>query len=416
MAYLGVDVHHGGYQVSLLSSETGELNTETRAEELRVNCNAEGFGELTKWLESNKAVGSGLKVAIDPTGTFYATPLIQFLHQLQAQVFFVPPIQAKAARRLLAHGTAKTDSIDARTLATLLAFQDEGRLAKNLPSYSAHQYPKETVMLELVRLRARLVKDRTRSRNRLHPLFYAVFPEGEVAHFRLLLRLASTCTSPRDILQLQGSDSLSTKSRRELEVVRNLAKNTVGVSSDGLFRAIHVWASIYSQANSLIKEIEAMLRESVKQHPYGKVLLSFPNVGFVTAGTVIGAIKDIERFPDSRRLRKYCGVYGERNQSGDGSGFDRPGKGGNRDVKRVLFQATAACLIANRGRNDFLEYYERELGKGKPKLRALYAAVGKLIDIIHFCLTNNRVYEYQGLYSRTGTKRAAAPDQTHIEG
>ena len=104
-----------------------------------------------------------------------------------------------------------------------------------------------------------------------------------------------------------------------------------------------------------------MLLKEVNKHPYGEILLSFPGIGGVISATLIGIIKDINYWPDKRNLKKMLGVYGREYISGASPQKRRPGKGGNRIGKKVLFQACKACLRKNVAPNDFRDYYERQL-------------------------------------------------------
>ncbi len=55
------------------------------------------------------------------------------------------------------------------------------------------------------------------------------------------------------------------------------------------------------------------------------------------------------------------------------------------------------CLanIHSKGNNDFKDYYEKQVQKGKPKIKALIATMGKLTEIIYHCLKFNEPYQYQ---------------------
>jgi predicted transcriptional regulator YheO len=55
------------------------------------------------------------------------------------------------------------------------------------------------------------------------------------------------------------------------------------------------------------------------------------------------------------------------------------------------------CLTAVRldQNNSFKDFYERQLQKGKPRIKALVATMGKLTEIIYHCLKYNEPYQYQ---------------------
>jgi hypothetical protein len=56
-----------------------------------------------------------------------------------------------------------------------------------------------------------------------------------------------------------------------------------------------------------------------------------------------------------------------------------------------------ACFTAVRSKsnNDFKDFYEAQVRKGKPRIKALVATMGKLAEIMYHCLKFNEPYQYQ---------------------
>jgi len=136
----------------------------------------------------------------------------------------------------------------------------------------------------------------------------------------------------------------------------------------------------------------------VAAHPYGDILLSFPYLGEIAAATIIGIIKDIERWPDKKKFKKALGVYSSLTQSGGSPGRTRQGKEGSRHGRRVLFQVCMGCVKVNTPDNDLKDHYMRQVARGKPRLKALVSTMGKLAEIIYHCLKAGEPYHYQGIY------------------
>jgi len=155
------------------------------------------------------------------------------------------------------------------------------------------------------------------------------------------------------------------------------------------------------QREALIEGREAIthkIREQIVNHTYGKILLSFPCLGEIAAATIIAVIKDIDKWPDKKKFKKALGVYSTTSQSGTTTGKNRQGKEGNRHSRRVLFQVCFSCIRTNISDNDFGDLYLRQIGRGKPKLKALVSTMGKLAEILFHCLKNDEEYQYQGKY------------------
>ena len=54
--------------------------------------------------------------------------------------------------------------------------------------------------------------------------------------------------------------------------------------------------------------LTSILRTQIAAHPYGHILLSFPFLGPIAAATIIGIIKDIDRWPDKKKFKKALGA------------------------------------------------------------------------------------------------------------
>jgi predicted component of type VI protein secretion system len=54
-----------------------------------------------------------------------------------------------------------------------------------------------------------------------------------------------------------------------------------------------------------------------------------------------------------------------------------------------------SIAIDSKSSNDFKDYYEKQVQKGKPRIKALVATMGKLAEIIYHCLKFNEPYQYQ---------------------
>ena len=109
-------------------------------------------------------------------------------------------------------------------------------------------------------------------------------------------------------------------------------------------------------------------------------------------------IKDINYWPDKKKLKKALGVYGREYRSGGDTYVRRPGKGGYREGKSALFQACLGCLHKDQKPNDFSDYYEKQLSHGKMPRKAIASTCGKMTEIIYHCLKSGEKYQYLGKY------------------
>jgi len=234
--------------------------------------------------------------------------------------------------------------------------------------------------------------------NRLHQFLLAAFPEGEAQYFKQLLKVTLWYPTPKDILASNGLETIECLSQKDRENILELADNTVGVPGQ-----IYQWLIrdlSFQRMESLAKRdaLTSIIRKQVAVHPYGDILLSFPYIGEVAAATIIGIIKDIGRWPDKKKFKKFLGVYSSLTQSGGDHGRTRQGKEGSKHGRRVLFQVCFGCITTKAPDNDFKDYYLRQVARGKPRMKALVSTMGKLAEIIYHCLKAGEPYQYQGKY------------------
>lgn len=234
--------------------------------------------------------------------------------------------------------------------------------------------------------------------NRLHQLLLATFPEGKRRNFGWLLRVLPYYPTPPDIIQssnLKGVKYLPGTYAQELV---ELANNTVGAPC-GIYRDLIL--DLSQQRFEYVEKrskLERLIKNQVDKHPYGEILLSFPYIGHLTAAIIISVIKEIEKWPDKKKLKKAMGIYAITKQSGGSVPWSRRGREGNRRARCALY-LVALCMMGFKGDdNDFKDYYIRRVASGKPKKQALFATAGKITEIIYRCLKNGEKYSYQGKY------------------
>jgi transposase len=237
---------------------------------------------------------AGDEVALEATGN--ALGIARIIEPHVGRVVLANPKAVKGITR----AGAKTDKIDARTLAKLLA---GGFLpAVWLPDEQTR------ILRRRISARAQLVRQRTRAKNQAHATL---------------------------IRNLKGkppvSDLFGARGRRWLaaQVLPPDEQETI--------------AACLRQIEFLDGEIalvERMLAERVLVSPEMRRLLTLPGVNFVTAAALLAAIGDIGRFPTARRLVSYLGLDPRVRQSGtEPARHGRISKQGPGETRHVLVEA-----------------------------------------------------------------------------
>ena len=280
MRFIGMDVHRDACQVCVLEPEGAE-----RQERI-----ASRVDDLTRFAAS---LGSADVVAIEATGPAAAVARIIEPHAGQVVVVNPRRLGQIAAR-------AKTDQIDARTLARLLA-------AGVLTGVWTPDEPTRALR-RLVARRAAVVRARTRAKNEIH----AVLARN---------------LSPRPPV----TDAFGATGRRWLEGLELPEKEAITLA--GCLRQIDA-------LNVEVGELDRALARRLVGSPEARRLLSVPGVNVVVAATFLAYVGDVRRFPDARRLVGYLGLDPRVHQSGEatarGGHISKQGAGA---VRQVLGQA-----------------------------------------------------------------------------
>lgn len=410
--YVGIDSHSETHKVALIPvvALRNYPNSPIESEVIDV-CNSLGdFKRLSRAIQKYAACTDEVVIGIDSCGA-YTLPITYYLQRQQYQVFYMENKLKKVTRGYFFDIENKSDTIDAIRIAYLIYVRDlAGALFRTTALRSPDLDSKASILYMQVLHRQQYVKLATQSTNRLHVFLTAIFPEAEKKYFARLLRILPFYPTPREIAASRGMKKVQGVGKATKAVIKELAKETAGISADNYRSLILHLLRQRQQAMTWEQEITEALEKGVDEHPYGAILLSFPGIGTITAATIIGVVGDIRRWSSDKKLKKAFGLYGTFQESGKSRGVRKQGLGGNRLCKAALFRVTMLCLIDRFPENDFRDYYLRKVSKGKPKMSAIVATMGKLTEIIYHCVQAGETYQYRGTYklSRRGRKRISA--------
>jgi transposase len=281
MRFIGLDVHRDFCEVAIAEAGVvrlaGRVQTEPAALEL--------FAQ---------SLGGDDEVALEATGN--ALEIARIIEPHVGRVVLANPKAVKGITR----AGAKTDKIDARTLAQLLA---GGFLpAVWLPDEQTR------ILRRRISARAQLVRQRTRAKNQVHATL---------------------------IRNLKGkppvSDLFGTRGRRWLAAQDLPADEHEAVAA--CLRQIEF-------LDSEIALVDRALAEQVLASAEMRRLLTLPGVNFVTAAALMAAIGDIRRFSTARQLVSYLGLDPRVHQSGtEPARHGRISKQGPGETRHMLVEA-----------------------------------------------------------------------------
>ena len=331
MRAIGLDVHLDFCEVAIV--EDGEVRSagriETKPEQIELFAGS---------------LGPDDRVALEVTGN--AWEIARIIEGHVARVLVVSPGDTG-----IRQARAKTDRLDARTLARLLA----------AGSLDAVWMPdRETwVMRRRLSRRGQLVHARTRAKNEIHAV---------------LMRQLVGRPPVSDLFGVKGREWLT-----DLELAAE-ERETV----DGAMRQIEFLDSEIAAVERLIAQAALHCKE-IKQ------LMSVPGVNVIVAASFLAAIGDISRFQNPRKLVGYLGLDPRVRQSGPGPAtHGHISKQGSARARHALVEA---CWTTVRQPGPLHAFYERVRARRGHSV-AIVAAARKLACLFWCLLTRNEDYAY----------------------
>jgi transposase len=329
---IGLDVHREFCEVAIC--EEGEVRSAGR-----VPATADGIGTLAESLVASD------RVALEVTGSCWEVARILEPHVNRVVVVSPDDTGISSAR-------AKTDKLDARTLASLLW---RGEL-------EAVWMPDERCRILRRRLarRDQLVRSRTRAKNEIH------------AALQRRLQAKPPCS---DLFGVKGREWLA-----GLELPLEERE-----SVDAGMRHIEF-------LDAEIAAVEKLIAQQALSWPEIRRLMTVPGVNVICAASFIAAVGDPYRFLTSRKLVAYLGLDPRVKQSGDEPARSgRISKRGSASARWALVEAAWTAVLQPGPLHAFYTRIKARRGHGK----AVVATARKLAVLFWCMLTRGEDYAHQ---------------------
>jgi transposase len=333
MRCIGLDVHRDFCEVAI--AEGGRLRSagriETRVETLEL---------FARSLDADD------QVALEATSGAAAIAALIEPHVARVVVANTRKLAA------ISQAKAKTDRLDARTLARLLA-----------SGYLEEVWAPDEQTRALRRLtsrRARLVRARTRAKNETH---------GVLAR--------NLCPRP-PVVHLFSKAGRRWLAELELPLDERL-------TLEGCLRQIDF-------LEVEIDSLEKVLAEQGLGSPEIQRLMTVPGVNMITAATFIASVGEIGRFSSPRKLVSYLGLDPKVRQSGnEPARHGRISKAGAAEARHVLGEVAWKVL---RTPGPLRAFFERIRARRGPQVAAT-ATARKLVVLFWQLLTREEDYAFQ---------------------
>lgn len=342
-------------------------------------------------------------VGFESTGS-YGEPLQHFLMKRSVALVQVNPMHTKRLKELQGNSPNKTDRKDPRVIADIIELGHA--LTVVIP---------EGVAAELRRLthaRERVSRRRTALFNQIQDLVFIIFPEFLQVMKDIKTRSAQYLLRhypcPEDVVQC-GLENLSFMLRRisrgklkkeSVQALYAVAGHSVGLQEGrkAILLEIQEILSGIESADKFMEKLEQEMASLLPEIPYSHSILSLKGIGEVTAAGLIGEVGDFSKFHTLSEVLKMAGLNLFEISSGKHKGDRHITKRGRSLLRRILF---FAALNTVRKGGVMYDTYQRHLGKGMPRMKALVAIERKLLGIL-FALARDHsefIVEYSNLIS-----------------
>lgn len=334
-------------------------------------------------------------VGIEPSGIYHFN-LLHFLQTNNYIISMVNPYKVKQFFKFFTDKPTKTDNIDSKVLAHYIEISPDN-------STNPRDEQKEKIKY-LVREKQYITQQIACVKSEIRRLLCVVWPEIEREFDALpdfiisILKIFPSAASVRSV----SFD----KFKAEIEKIDEKKGRKVKLSLDKIYQlATDSIAAQWNEFESLVKmkieqicffkqqlvQIDQKIKDlaSVYYAQQIKILTSIPGIGIDSAIYFMSEVQDITRFASYKKLIGFCGLDPTIKQSGRYKGKFKISKRGNSHARRIAY------LMAEGVRKnvpEFKEYYNKKRNEGKTHTEATIACSTKLLKLIYFLLSENRVF------------------------
>lgn len=311
MILVGIDVAKDKHECFIQRAEGKVLHTA-----FSFANNYEGFEELyAKILSCNDA---DVRVGLESTG-HYSYNLLGFLLSKELPTFVFNPLQTNQFRKSLSLRKTKTDKVDARTIALMLATESDDN------AYSLQTYQNEELK-SLTRYRFNKVSQRSKLKQSLSRLVTILFPELEsvvsTLHSNSIYAMLLKYPSAKDVAKSQfhslvnllESSSNGRIDKEKAKEIRNLARKSVGIYVSAKVLELCHTIKLIHILDEEIAEIEERIQNHMQE--IHSPIESIPGISFRLAAVIEAEIGDFQRFSSPDKILAFAGLSPSTYQSG----------------------------------------------------------------------------------------------------
>ena len=347
--------------------------------------NRNGFNALLEILNDLTEKGE-IKIGFEATG-HYTVNLKLFLEASGFSYMELNPSLVKDFIRSKSLRKTKTDKKDSKWIALYLSQVD-------YKPYSVRFYHLYCLK-SLTRLRHSLIENRSLYLVKITNILDHIFPEIKL-YFNnkfssSLIYILDNYLAPSHIKNMTIDSynkmrSILKKpiSYQRFSEIKDLARNTVGVSNPILEFELKSLLSLYHSIDSEIKDIESNIESLMSDVDFKTKTIS--GIGLESAAVIVSEVGDFNRFNKPEKLLAFIGLDPAEYQSGTQSFKGHMVKHGSPNLRYVIMNCAETFYIHNPVISD---YYWKKRNEGKSHRVALSHVARKLVHLIYYLETNH---------------------------
>ena len=388
MILVGIDVAKDKHDCFICNSD-GEVLFKA----FTISNSMEGFNDLYAKIKSVSDDLSKLKVGLEATG-HYSYNLLGFLLDKGLPTYVINPLHTNLFRKSQTLRKAKTDKVDAHTIAKML-LSDE-----NLKPYSDTLYHNEELK-SLTRYRFDKVRERAALKNSIARLVNILFPEIEklvpTLHMKSIYALLLEFPSARHIAKahltrltnLLNEASKGHYNRDTAIRFRDTARNSIGSFMPAKAMELKHTIELIQIISSEIDEIEFEIKRIMND--INSPILSIPGISYHMGAMIIAEIGDFSNFSSPDKILAYSGMSPSTYQSGHLTNcYAHMEKRGSRYLRYALYNATQHVC---RWDKTFADYLAKKRSEGKHYNVAISHATKKLLRVLYHLEKTGELYQ-----------------------
>lgn len=347
--------------------------------------NRNGFNVLLETLNDLSEKGE-IKIGFEATG-HYTVNLKLFLEANGFSYMELNPLSVKDFIKSKSLRKTKTDIKDSKWIAMFLSQVDYKPYNKQF----YHLY----CLKSLTRLRHSLIEERSKYMIRLTNILDHIFPEIK-PYFGSkftpsFLYILDNYLTPSHIknMTIDSYNNMVSKLKKPISYqrfceVKELAKNTVGISNSILELELKSLLNLYHNLDNEISNIEIEIESHMKL--IDTKVDTINGLGIESAAVIVSEIGDFSRFDSPEKLLAYVGLDSSRYQSGTQDFNGHMVKHGSSNLRYVIMNVAETFYVHNPVISD---YYWKKRNEGKCHRVALSHVARKLVGIIYYLEINH---------------------------